>query len=696
MDYVDICTMTVDAHYCINEDQHVAQMQYSSAKVRGRIQPGPDRENEKIAVVCYGPSLISEWEKLKSFKYIMTCSGAHKFLIDRGIIPTWHVEVDPRSHKADILGTPHPDVEYLIVSSAHKAVIDKLENFNTKLWHTYTKNDLSNLPNVYPKGEWVFIGGSTVGLRALILARFLGFHNIDVFGMDCSFLSEGSNQHASEHPNPGKHVICAVYPLESNKGYYTTPALVNSAKEFFVQLNLLCDVEVSVHGDGLLQAMIKNNFQAEELASPRNSAMIAMQAPITITDEYVKLNKQLHQTNQFYGTSGSKYVEDVNKVVDRLNTTNVLDYGCGKGTLGKSLSFPIQEYDPAIEGKDATPRPTDIVVCTDVLEHIEPDMLESVIGDLRRCMKKGGFFVINTGPAIKFLPDGRNAHLIQQNKQWWWKRLDQFFDIEEMIETGNEIKVWVYPKGLKPINDNPNKIEFQYNEIDGVKYVVVNDITKWRIHTLKKKEPVTFEWINSFTEKDVFVDVGANMGGYSLYAGVKKRSTVYAFEPECLNYSTINQNIFLNGVQNLVKAFPLSISDKVGAGVLNVYDFRAGSSCHQLNEAVNFKGNNASPFFTQGTFSVTLDYLVFTKMIQQPTKLKIDVDGFEPQVIKGAMRTLLSVSSMIVEVNKNLPEHVEMISTILKLGFKYDEKQVEQSTRQEGAFKGVAEFLFYR
>ena len=66
----------------------------------------------------------------------------------------------------------------------------------------------------------------------------------------------------------------------------------------------------------------------------------------------------------------------------------------------------------------------------------------------------------------------------------------------------------------------------------------------------------------------------------------------------------------------------------------------------------DFKGKKVSPLFAQGTFSVTLDYLVFTKMIQQPTKLKIDVDGFEPLVIKGATRTLQKRSDLKIHGNR--------------------------------------------
>jgi cyclopropane fatty-acyl-phospholipid synthase-like methyltransferase len=124
----------------------------------------------------------------------------------------------------------------------------------------------------------------------------------------------------------------------------------------------------------------------------------------------------------------------------------VLDYGCGKGYLAKEIPFPIWEYDPAIPGKDATPRAADLVACLDVLEHIEPELLDFVLDDIRRCVKQIGYFVIHTGPSSKTLADGRNAHLIQQTATWWGERLQQFFTVAKVIENGPLLHVIVAPK----------------------------------------------------------------------------------------------------------------------------------------------------------------------------------------------------------------------------------------------------------
>jgi hypothetical protein len=104
----------------------------------------------------------------------------------------------------------------------------------------------------------------------------------------------------------------------------------------------------------------------------------------------------------------------------------VLDYGCGRGSLAEALKpHRCQQYDPGIPGRDVLPKPSDVVVCTDVLEHVEPDKLESVLDHLARLTARAAYIVIATRPANAVLPDGRNAHLIVETPEWWLERLEQ-------------------------------------------------------------------------------------------------------------------------------------------------------------------------------------------------------------------------------------------------------------------------------
>lgn len=162
-----------------------------------------------------------------------------------------------------------------------------------------------------------------------------------------------------------------------------------------------------------------------------------------ITDSYRELNSKLHDSSPAYGTSGKNYHTVIAELV-KEHGPDVLDYGCGKRTLQQALNLPIHNYDPALPEFSAPPEPADIVACTDVLEHIEPDCLEEVLADIRRCTKKVAFMTIATGPARKFLADGRNAHLIQADDTWWLPKLwNAGFELIQMSKFGNELLLFL-------------------------------------------------------------------------------------------------------------------------------------------------------------------------------------------------------------------------------------------------------------
>jgi len=163
---------------------------------------------------------------------------------------------------------------------------------------------------------------------------------------------------------------------------------------------------------------------------------------VLISDKYRELNARMHRENPVYGVSGQKYAPLVRELMKGFGTSDILDYGAGKRTLEQALGFPIHNYDPCIPGLDARPEPHDIVACTDVLEHIEPDCLDDVLKDIRRCTRKVAFFLIATRPANKSLPDGRNAHLIQQPYEWWQERLEAAgFQVRNVHEVEREFGV---------------------------------------------------------------------------------------------------------------------------------------------------------------------------------------------------------------------------------------------------------------
>lgn len=147
-----------------------------------------------------------------------------------------------------------------------------------------------------------------------------------------------------------------------------------------------------------------------------------------ISQNYIHEQQRLHNQPKGYGGRGDKWAPVVIDLAKRYDAKTILDYGCGQGTLRQSIKGELPgrkiiDYDPAIKGKDRTAVRCDLVICTDVLEHVEPEKLPIVVSHLFKLSVKALFLVIATRPSNKYLSDGRNAHLIIEPDEWWIPRL---------------------------------------------------------------------------------------------------------------------------------------------------------------------------------------------------------------------------------------------------------------------------------
>lgn len=161
-----------------------------------------------------------------------------------------------------------------------------------------------------------------------------------------------------------------------------------------------------------------------------------------ISQDYKSQNESLHQAGQF-GVSGYKWAQTVSWLLLRHGFKHVLDYGAGQQTLKKSLQgvshVRVDCYDPAVPELAHEPAPAELLTCTDVLEHIEPDAIDAVLNHIQSLAQKMVLLVIPTGPAAKTLPDGRNAHLIQQPVGWWLPKLLTRFDLVSLNHLTDDI-----------------------------------------------------------------------------------------------------------------------------------------------------------------------------------------------------------------------------------------------------------------
>lgn len=146
-----------------------------------------------------------------------------------------------------------------------------------------------------------------------------------------------------------------------------------------------------------------------------------------ISRDYLESQVQMHAHPRGYGQRGDHWAPTVIALAKKYDVGSILDYGCGAGSLGRALRetglFSVREYDPAIPGKDSPPFFADMVVCTDVVEHVEPEKLDNVLTHLRALARKVVFLVAACRPANKLLPNGQNAHLIIEDGHWWRERI---------------------------------------------------------------------------------------------------------------------------------------------------------------------------------------------------------------------------------------------------------------------------------
>ncbi len=163
----------------------------------------------------------------------------------------------------------------------------------------------------------------------------------------------------------------------------------------------------------------------------------------TISPEYLELNKQLHINNPSWGSSARLRTIEALNLIDTTKAKTILDYGCGKGFMKKQTGIEMDEYDPAIPDKQTIPQSSyDVVICTDVMEHVEPQYVDAVLKEINSLFTKGAFFIIYLVPALHKLPDGSNCHRTVKPGRWWLDKIEKIFNCELVYdETGTELSI---------------------------------------------------------------------------------------------------------------------------------------------------------------------------------------------------------------------------------------------------------------
>lgn len=179
-------------------------------------------------------------------------------------------------------------------------------------------------------------------------------------------------------------------------------------------------------------------------------------------------------------------------------------------------------------------------------------------------------------------------------------------------------------------------------------------ITHYRWSTYGSKEPETLDWIDHrIHDGDVIFDVGANIGVYSLYAALRHpRSRIVAFEPEFANLHLLRDNVVENGLRERISMYALALGDRDGLTHLYVQDLTPGSALHSESAAPLTHTLSGRPVVLgEGIALMTLDRFCEVSGVI-PDALKIDVDGTEPEILRGGARTLrdTALRTVLIEI----------------------------------------------
>lgn len=220
-----------------------------------------------------------------------------------------------------------------------------------------------------------------------------------------------------------------------------------------------------------------------------------------------------------------------------------------------------------------------------------------------------------------------------------------------------------------------------------VRLWVANTISRMRVRTLLFKEPELIDWLDGHCDKPVLWDIGANIGGYSVYFSGKYRKRTVAFEPMFENLLQLSRNIQLNQLENLVTIVPMPLSDNDGTGFFRILNDGIGAADNQFCEAADIEASTDGTSFGERSPGYSVLGLnggsALTLLGCGPSIVKIDVDGTELQVLRGLAPVLKSEDclSLYIEVAKSDVRSKEAIADVLKgAGFAFSNEFEHKAT----------------
>ena len=234
-----------------------------------------------------------------------------------------------------------------------------------------------------------------------------------------------------------------------------------------------------------------------------------------------------------------------------------------------------------------------------------------------------------------------------------------------------------------------------------IKFFTPSNVAKWRIDTFFDKEPETLEWIDNFNNENniIFLDIGANIGLYSIYAATKYENIkVIAFEPSSSNIDILTRNISLNKLHEkvLISQYPLT-KDANQYLTMKQASFEEGSALNAFGVDYDFEGKKFKDIFKYKIFGNSVNNIISNNILEMPNYIKIDVDGIEHLILEGSDQYLQDrkIKSISVEINENFKDQYSRVNNILqKSNFIFKSKKHSIMTEQNEEFSKTYNYIF--
>jgi len=215
------------------------------------------------------------------------------------------------------------------------------------------------------------------------------------------------------------------------------------------------------------------------------------------------------------------------------------------------------------------------------------------------------------------------------------------------------------------------------------KLSITTETEQWRAETFWDKEPETLKWINQFNNTGLFVDIGANIGLYSLYAAAKHPDlTIISIEPQLENYISLCLNVYRNNYYNIIPHY-LAVGDTDELSIFtqqyNVAGATGGFFCSP-NDKDNIR-DFKKHWYSRLILQRRLDSLFSLLFGGRHTYLKIDTDANEKKIINGANNFIKKTTEILIEVNNENRQYI--ITQIKEKGFtEHDLNWISPHSRQ--------------